>query len=76
MEDMPVFPIQHAKRTSPFIGEAPAPYPWAPKFPAKQWVYTNGSDKHYHHHEVLLDSITNLLETRRLAGLSTTLQKN
>jgi len=31
MEDIPVFPVQHAKKTSPFIGEAPALYPRAPK---------------------------------------------
>ncbi len=31
-------------RDSPLTGEAPAPYPWAPKFPLEQWVYTDGSD--------------------------------
>ncbi len=41
---MPVFPIQHARRISPFNGEAPAPYLWAPKFLPEQWVYTDGSD--------------------------------
>jgi len=153
MEDIHVFPtIQHAKRVSPFIGEAPAPYPWAPKFLPEQWIYTDGSDitghprlgatvvhiptnttiyidaagteethtitraelvaihtalstyathdwigiltdslsnlqairhhqtnpgttsaKHYHHHSLLLGSIADLLETRRRAGLSTTI---
>ncbi len=33
------------------------------------------SAKHYHHHSPMLDSITNLLEIRRLAGLRTTLHK-
>jgi ribonuclease HI len=31
------------------------------------------SAKHYHHHTLLLDSIIDLLETRRLSGLRTTL---
>ena len=31
--------------------------------------------KNYHHHRLLLDSITDLLETRRLSGLRTTLHK-
>ncbi len=44
MDDIPVFPIQHARRTSPFNGEAPTPYPWAPKLLPEQWVYTDGSD--------------------------------
>ena len=44
MEDIPVFPIQHARRTSPFNGVAPASYPWAPKFLPEQEVYTDGSD--------------------------------
>ena len=44
LEDIQVFPIHHTRRTSPFIGEAPAPYPWAPKFLPEQWVYTDGSD--------------------------------
>jgi len=44
MENIHVFSIQDAKRTSPFIGEAPAPYPWEPKFLPEQWVYTDGSD--------------------------------
>ena len=30
-------------RASPSTGEAPAPYPWAPKFLPEQWVYTDGS---------------------------------
>jgi len=30
---------------------------------------------HYHHHMLLLENITDLLETRRLAGFHTTLQK-
>jgi len=33
------------------------------------------SAKHYHHHSLMLGSITDLLETRRLAGLRTTLHK-
>ena len=33
------------------------------------------SAKHYHHHNLMPGSITDLLETRRLAGLSTTLHK-
>ena len=33
------------------------------------------SAKHYHHHKLLMDIITNLLETRRLSGLCTTLHK-
>ena len=40
--------------------------------------YTNPgatSAKHYHHHRLLLDSITDLLEARQRAGLSTTLHK-
>ena len=44
MEDIPVFPIQHAKRTTSLNGVAPTPYPWAPKFLPEQWVYTDGSD--------------------------------
>jgi hypothetical protein len=44
LEDIPVFPTQHARRTSSFIGEAPAPYPWEPRFLPEQWVYTDGSD--------------------------------
>ena len=33
------------------------------------------SAKHYHHHRLLLDSITDLLETRQRLGMSTTLHK-
>jgi len=33
------------------------------------------SAKHYHHHRLLLESITDLTETRRSSGLSTTLHK-
>ena len=44
MEDIPVFLIHHARRTSPFNGVAPAPYPWAPTFLPEQWVFTDGSD--------------------------------
>jgi len=44
VEDIPVFLIQHARRTSPFIGETPAPYPRVLQFLPKQWVYTDGSD--------------------------------
>jgi len=44
MEDIPIFPIHHARRTYPFNGVAPSPYPWAPKFLPEQWVYTDGSD--------------------------------
>ena len=33
------------------------------------------STKHYRHHSLLLGSITDLLEARRLAGLRTTLHK-
>ncbi len=33
------------------------------------------SAEHYQHHSLLFDSIIDLLETRRLAGLSTTLHK-
>ena len=43
MEDIPVFPIQHAKKTNYFNGDAPTPYPWAPKFLPEQWVCTDGS---------------------------------
>ena len=35
---------------------------------------TNGA-KHYHHHRLLLGSITDILETRRSAGLRTNLHK-
>ncbi len=31
--------------------------------------------KHYHHHRLLMDSMTDLLETRRGSGLRTTLHK-
>ena len=154
MENIPIFPIQHAGWATPLYGEAPAPYPWALKFLPEQWVYTDGSDitghprlgaavvhiptsttiyidvagieetrtimraeliaiytayttlsthewigiftvslsrlqairhhhtnpgtiraKHYHHHMLLLDSITDILDTRRGLGLSTTLHK-
>jgi hypothetical protein len=34
-----------------------------------------GGPKHYHHHKLLLGSITNLLEARRSKGLRTTLHK-
>jgi ribonuclease HI len=44
LEDIPVFPIELARRISPLNGEAPAPYPWAPKFLPEHWVYTDGSD--------------------------------
>jgi len=44
LNDTPVFPIQQARRTSPFHGEAPVPYIWAPKFLPEQWVYTDGTD--------------------------------
>ena len=44
LQDIPVFPIQHARRTSPFNGEASAPYSWVPKFQPEQWVYTDCSD--------------------------------
>ena len=44
MEDIPVFSIHHVKKISPFIGEVPAPYPWAPRFLPEKWVYTDGSD--------------------------------
>jgi hypothetical protein len=43
LEDTHVFPSQHAGWASPSTGEAPTPYPWAPKFLPKQWVYTDGS---------------------------------
>jgi hypothetical protein len=33
------------------------------------------SANHYHHHRLMLDSIADLLETRRLSGLRTTLHK-
>ncbi len=33
------------------------------------------SAKHYHHHKLMLDSITDLLETRIRSGLSTTFHK-
>ncbi len=154
MEDRPVLPIHQDRRTSPYHGEAPAPYPWEPKFLPEQWVHTDGSDiighprlgaavvhiptntaiyidaagagetrtitraelvaihtalttlsthewiciftdslsslqairqhhtnpgtssaKHYHHHKLLLGSINDLLETRRLSCLCTTLHK-
>ncbi len=41
---IPVFPIQHSRRSTSFHGVAPKPYPWAPKFLPEQWVYTDGSD--------------------------------
>jgi hypothetical protein len=44
LEDIPVFPTQHAKWVFPFNGEAPATYSLAPKFLTKQLVYTDGSD--------------------------------
>jgi hypothetical protein len=44
LEDIPVFPTKHARWASPFNGEAPSPYPWAPKFLPEQWVYTDSSD--------------------------------
>ena len=44
LEDLPVFPTQHARWASPFNGEAPTPYPWAPKFLPEKWVYTDCSD--------------------------------
>jgi len=44
MEDIPVIHIQKDRRTSPFNGVAPSPYPWVPKFLPEQWVYTDGSD--------------------------------
>jgi len=31
--------------------------------------------KHYHHHKLLMDSITDLIETRKLSGIRTTLHK-
>ena len=43
LEDIPVFPIQHDKWSSPSNGEVPAPYPWELKFLPEQWVYTDGS---------------------------------
>ena len=154
LEDILVFPVQHLRWSSPFIGVAPAPYKWEQKFLPEHWVYTNGSDitghprleavvvhiptnttiyidaagteetrtimraevvpihtalttiathdwiyiftgllssfqairhhhinpgtttaKPYHHHGLMLGSITDLLETRRLAGLRTTIHK-
>jgi len=44
LQDIAVFPIQHSRWSSPFIGVAPAPYPWEPKFLPEQWVYTDGAD--------------------------------
>ncbi len=44
LENTPVFPPQPEGRSSPSSGEAPTPYPWAPKFLPEQWVYTDGSD--------------------------------
>jgi hypothetical protein len=44
MEDIPVFPIQHARRTTSLNGVAPTPYPWTPKFLPEQRVYTDSSD--------------------------------
>ena len=44
LEDTSVFPYQHGGWVSPSNGEAPTPYPWAPKFLPEQWVYTDGSD--------------------------------
>jgi hypothetical protein len=43
LEDIPVFPTHYARWASPLNGEAPEPYPWAPKFLPGQWVYTDGS---------------------------------
>ena len=48
--DIPVFLTQHAKWATPLNGEAPAPYPWVPKFLREQWVYTDGSDITGHPH--------------------------
>ena len=44
LENIPVFPTQHARWVTPLSGEAPTPYPWALKFLPEQWVYTDGSD--------------------------------
>ncbi len=44
MEYTPVLPPQNEGRASQSTGEAPAPYPWSPKFLPEQWVYTDGSD--------------------------------
>jgi hypothetical protein len=44
LEDKHVFPSQHAGWVSPSNGEAPAPYPWPPRFLPEQWVCTDGSD--------------------------------
>jgi hypothetical protein len=43
LEDTPVFPIQHSRWSSPFIGVAPAPFPREPRFLPEPWVYTDGS---------------------------------
>ncbi len=44
LKDTHVFPPQHEGRASSRTDEAPAPYPWTPKFLPEQWVYTDGSD--------------------------------
>ena len=43
LEDAPVFPIQHTKRSSPFLRVAPAPFSWELMFLPEHWVYTDGS---------------------------------
>jgi len=42
LEDAPVIPIQHSRWPSPFIGVAPTPFPWEPRFLLVLWVYTDG----------------------------------
>ena len=50
LEDTHVFtPPTHVGGASPYTGEAPAPYPWAPKFLPEQWVYIDGLDITGHH---------------------------
>ncbi len=42
--DILVLPTYQDGRATPFIGEAPPSYPWAPKFLPEQLVYTDGYD--------------------------------
>jgi len=44
LENTLLFPPQHEGSASSTTGEAPASYPWVPKFLPEQWVYTDGSD--------------------------------
>ena len=74
LEDIPVFAIQHDIRTSPFNGEAPALF-HPPSHSAPPYHPGKTIAKHYHHQRLMLNSIVDLIETRRLSGLRTNLHK-